>query len=161
MTFALEVPPVEGSDDLRRFEREAELLALLDAPGLPRFFDYAPQAERPYIAMGRAPGVPAVRFCRANDKIRLRPAEVVEVGLQVARTLKYLHERGVLHRDINANNVIIELERAPRVMLIDLDVRCSLPTIICTHLVAMSRLRRPASTFQMAASRCWAGRRPR
>ncbi len=110
----------QDPDDLRRFEREAELLALFDAPGLPRFFDYAPQAERPYIAMGRAPGVPAVRFCRANDKIRLRPAEVVEVGLQVARTLKYLHERGVLHRDINANNVIIELGRVPRVTLIDL-----------------------------------------
>ena len=107
-------------DDLRRFEREAELLALLDAPGLPRFYDHAPQAERPYIAMACAPGVPAARFCLASDTIRLKPAEVLEVGLQAARILKYLHERGVLHRDINANNVIIELGRTPRVTLIDL-----------------------------------------
>jgi serine/threonine protein kinase len=107
-------------DDLRRFEREAKLLALLDAPGLPRFFDYAPLAERPYIAMACAPGVPAVRFCLASDKIRLRPTEVIEVGRQLAQVLALLHERGVLHRDINANNVMIELGRTPRVTLIDL-----------------------------------------
>jgi serine/threonine protein kinase len=106
-------------DDLRRFEREAKLLALLDAPGLPRFFDYAPLAERPYIAMACAPGVPAVRFCLASDKIRLRPAEVIEVGRQLAQVLALLHERGVLHRDINANNVMIELGRTPRVTLLD------------------------------------------
>jgi serine/threonine protein kinase len=106
--------------DLRRFEREAKLLALLDTPGLPRFFDYAPDAERPYIAMARAPGVPAVRFCRTSDKIRLKPAEVAEVGLQLARVLALLHERGVLHRDLNANNVMIELHRTPRVTLLDL-----------------------------------------
>lgn len=117
---ALKFRRSEHPDDLLRFEREAKLLALLDAPGLPRFFDYAPQAERPYIAMARAPGVPAVRFCLTSDKIRLKPAEVVEVGLQVAQVLALLHERGVLHRDVNANNVMIELLRVPKVTLIDL-----------------------------------------
>jgi len=107
-------------DDRRRFEREAKLLALLDAPGLPRFFDYAPLAERPYIAMACAPGVPAVRFCLTSGKIRLKPVEVIEVGRQLAQVLTLLHERGVLHRDINANNVMIELGRTPRVTLIDL-----------------------------------------
>jgi len=107
-------------DDLRRFEREARLLALLDSPGLPRFFDHAPDAVPPYIAMARAPGVPAVRFCRTSDKIRLKPAEVAEVGLQLARVLGLLHERGILHRDLNANNVMIALHRTPRVTLIDL-----------------------------------------
>ncbi len=114
-------------DERRRFEREAGLLAALDAPGLPRFFDYAPLAERPYIAMARAPGLPAARFCLSSDKIRLRPAEVVEVGLQISRTLKYLHERGVLHRDLNANNVIIELGRTPKATLIDLGCAALLP----------------------------------
>ncbi len=107
-------------DDRRRFEREAKLLALLDAPALPRFYDFAAHLERPYIAMARAPGLPAVRYCLTSDKVRLRPAEVLEVGLQVARVLKYLHGRGVLHRDLNANNVMIELARTPRVTLLDL-----------------------------------------
>ena len=107
-------------DDRRRFEREAKLLALLDAPALPRFYDFAAHLERPYIAMAPAPGLPAVRYCLTSDKVRLRPAEVLEVGLEMARVLKYLHSRGVLHRDINANNVMIELARTPRITLIDL-----------------------------------------
>ena len=107
-------------DDRRRFEREAKLLALLDAPALPRFYDFAAHLERPYIAMARATGLPAARYCLTSDKVRLKPAEVLEVGLQVARVLKYLHGRGVLHRDLNANNVMIELARTPRVTLLDL-----------------------------------------
>lgn len=107
-------------DDRRRFEREAKLLALLDAPALPRFYDFATHQGRPYIAMARAPGLPAVRYCLTSDKLRLKPAEVLAVGLQVAQVLKYLHGRGVLHRDINANNVMIELARTPRVTLLDL-----------------------------------------
>ena len=107
-------------DDRRRFEREAKLLALLDAPALPRFYDFAAHLERPYIAMARATGLPAARYCLTSDKVRLRPDEVLEVGLQVARVLKYLHGRGVLHRDLNANNVMIELARTPRVTILDL-----------------------------------------
>lgn len=107
-------------DDRRRFEREAKLLALLDSPALPRFYDFAAHLERPYIAMAPATGLPAVRHCLTSDKVRLRPAEVLAVGLQMARVLKYLHCRGVLHRDINANNVMIELARTPRVTLLDL-----------------------------------------
>jgi serine/threonine protein kinase len=107
-------------DDRLRFEREAKLLALLDVPGLPRFFDYAPEAVPPYIAMACATGVPAARFCLASDQIRLTFVEVVEVGRQLARVLAQLHSRGVLHRDVNANNVLIDLQRAPKVTLIDL-----------------------------------------
>jgi serine/threonine protein kinase len=70
--------------------------------------------------MARAPRCARVRFCRTSDKIRLKPAEVAEVGLQLARVLALLHERGVLHRDLNANNVMIELHRTPRVTLLDL-----------------------------------------
>jgi serine/threonine protein kinase len=107
-------------DDLRRFEREATLLAALDHPGLPRFYDYAPDADPPYIAMGRAQGVLAVTLCRQGDANRLRPLEVAEVGLQLAQILVVLHERGIVHRDINANNVIIDLQRRPVVKLVDL-----------------------------------------
>ena len=114
-------------DDRLRFEREAKLLALLDVPGLPRFYDYAPEAEQPYIAMACATGVPAARFCLASDRIRLTHGEVIEVGRQLARSLAGLHSRGVLHRDVNANNVIIELGRTPRATLIDLGCAALMP----------------------------------
>jgi serine/threonine protein kinase len=107
------------SDDAHRFRREAQLLAMLDHPCIPRFYDYVQIAETPYISMARAPGVPAVKFCRLTDANRLSFAEVAQVGLQLAGVLAHVHARGILHRDVNANNVLIDLQRSPRVMLLD------------------------------------------
>jgi serine/threonine protein kinase len=106
-------------DDAHRFRREAQLLALLNHPCIPRFYDYVQVAETPYISMARAPGVPAVKFCRLTDANRLSFAEVAHVGLQLAGVLAHVHARGILHRDVNANNVLIDLQRSPRVMLLD------------------------------------------
>ena len=107
-------------DDARRFAREATLLAQLCHPCIPRFYDFAPRSVPPYIAMARAAGLPAARLCPPETNIRLTATEVAQVGLQLAETLDFLHTRGVLHRDVNANNVIIDLQREPRVTLIDL-----------------------------------------
>ncbi|MBL9107201.1 MAG: serine/threonine protein kinase [Myxococcales bacterium] len=107
-----------NQDDERRFVREADLLAHLDHPGIPRFYDHAPEAWPPYIAMARAPGVPAVRLC-PPEAPRMKFVELAQVGIQLAEILKYLHARGILHRDLNANNVIIDLGREPRATLID------------------------------------------
>ncbi len=118
--------------DVQRFQREAHLLAFFEHPSIPRFYDYAPGGDPPYIAMARAAGVPAAKFCQLGDGGRLSPVEVAQVGWQVARVLEYIHHRGVLHRDLNANNVLIDLPRAspmtservhldrtPGVMLVD------------------------------------------
>lgn len=72
-------------------------------------------------------------FCSRDEAGRLSPLEVAQVGWEAAQTLAYVHEQGVIHRDINANNVMLELQampgvnstgrvklpRAVRVMLID------------------------------------------
>jgi serine/threonine protein kinase len=92
-------------DEVLRFTREAMLLQTFDHPALPRFYDHAPEASPPYIAMAHAPGRPAARLCSPP---RLRPAEVAAVGVKLADVLAVVHARGVLHRDINANNVLID-----------------------------------------------------
>ena len=47
-----------------RFEREAQVLAAIDHPGVPRLHDASVAGEQPYIAMELAPGNPAVRYPR-------------------------------------------------------------------------------------------------
>ena len=69
-----------NQDDERRFVREADLLAHLDHPGIPRFYDHAPEASPPYIAMARAPGVPAVRLC-PPEAPRMKFVEIAQVGI--------------------------------------------------------------------------------
>src|SRR5690606_4579070 len=53
---ALKILRSAHPDDLDRFRREAQLLAMLDHPCLPRFYDYGQVGDTPYIAMARAPG---------------------------------------------------------------------------------------------------------
>ncbi len=113
--LALKVLRSTDPDDGLRFRREVMLLAAFDHPGVPRYFDYAPAADPPYIAMARARGVPAVTFCSRDEAGRLSPLEVAQVGWEAAQTLAYVHEQGVIHRDINANNVMIELQAMPGV----------------------------------------------
>ncbi len=92
-------------DDALRFTREAMLLQTFDHPALPRFYDHAPESSPPFIAMAHAPGRPASRLCGPP---RLRPSEVAAVGVKLAEVLAMVHARGVLHRDVNANNVLID-----------------------------------------------------
>ena len=94
-----------GPYDALRFAREAKLLQTFNHPSLPRFYDYAPGATPPYIAMAHAPGRPAGRLCSPP---RLKPLEVAAVGVKLARVLAVLHARGVLHRDVNGSNVLID-----------------------------------------------------
>jgi serine/threonine protein kinase len=41
-------------------------------------------------------------------RLGCKPTEVAAVGVKLARVLAVVHARGVLHRDINANNVLID-----------------------------------------------------
>jgi serine/threonine protein kinase len=60
-------------DDAHRFRREAQLLAMLDHPCIPRFYDYVQVAETPYISMARAAGRAGREILPAH---RCEPAEL-------------------------------------------------------------------------------------
>jgi serine/threonine protein kinase len=93
-----------NAEDGLRFAREAKLLDTLEHPAIPRLHDYAPAADPPLIAMAHAKGQPAVRLCTPPS---LRPVEVAALGVKLAQVVAMLHARGVLHRDINASNVLV------------------------------------------------------
>jgi serine/threonine protein kinase len=109
---------LEGNpDDRARFEREAWVLAALDHPGLPDVLDSGTVDGRPYTVMELCAGRPAQRYCEEDTRLRL--AEVLQVGIQVAEALRSVHAIGVIHRDLSAQNVLIEAGREPRVKVID------------------------------------------
>jgi serine/threonine protein kinase len=80
-------------------------------------FDSGTADGRAYTVMELCAGRPAQRYC--EDENRLRPDEVLQVGIQVAEALRSVHAIGVIHRDLSAQNVLIEAGREPRVKVID------------------------------------------
>ena len=101
--------PGAPREDRRRFVREARVLRAVQHPSLPTLVDCRTRRrKRPFIAMSLARGQRASDFCL--EKTRLAPADVIACGRQIAGALAALHERGILHRDINNGNVLIDLE---------------------------------------------------
>jgi serine/threonine protein kinase len=92
-------------DGLTRFAAEARTLAGLSHPGLLTVYDVCLDPYRPYLVMRLVVGSPlAQRLHRGG----LEPGAVALLGAGLAEVLAYVHERGVVHGDIEAGNVIVD-----------------------------------------------------
>lgn len=93
-----------------RFDREYAALTRLDHPAIVRAYRYGhtPEGE-PFLTMERVDGVPAQVYAKQLGRPGApeRTARVLAVGAQVARALAYLHDRGLVHRDLKSSNVLV------------------------------------------------------
>lgn len=97
-----------------RFEREAELLARLSHPALPRFHDWGVTLDGyGWLAIELVRGVPLSQFA-------LRPAwELIPILIPVAEALAAVARAGIVHRDVAPDNVLVAMEDgrfAPKVI---------------------------------------------
>src|SRR5690606_25192017 len=84
-----------------RFEREADLAAQLDHPGIIAVYDRGSENGQLWISMQYVDGVDAASV----DVRTLPPERAVQIVEGVAEALDYAHGRGVLHRDVKPANI--------------------------------------------------------
>ncbi|MBI5608350.1 MAG: serine/threonine protein kinase [Deltaproteobacteria bacterium] len=90
----------------RRFEQEALVTAQLDHPGIPTVYERSAGGDGHWYTMRLVEGEPLSallkRAARYEDRLMYLP-----VLAAVAQTLAHAHERGVIHRDIKPDNVVV------------------------------------------------------
>ncbi len=91
---------------LKRFRREARSAATLNHPNVVQVYDQSRSQDGVYyIAMEHVPGgTLKERIAREGP---LDPKEAARLGAQVAEALRAAHERGVVHRDVKSQNVLL------------------------------------------------------
>ena len=87
----------------RRFEREADVVARLEHPGIVGVLDRGTEDGHLWIAMQFVQGTDAASW----DAAAQPPANVVGLLAGIASALDYAHSRGVLHRDVKPANILI------------------------------------------------------
>jgi len=100
----LPVKSIENSQAKKRLFREAKAAATLDHPNICTIHEVNEQADSPFIVMQYIDGVTLWSKTRNNP---LASSEVVNIGIQAAEALAEAHSRGVIHRDIKPQNVMI------------------------------------------------------
>lgn len=88
---------------VRRFEREADVVAQLEHPGIVGVFDRGADDDHLWIAMQYIRGTDAASWRSVGQS----PATVVRLLAETASALDFAHSRGVLHRDVKPANILI------------------------------------------------------
>jgi serine/threonine protein kinase/tetratricopeptide (TPR) repeat protein len=92
------------ADRLRRFHTEARAASALNHPNILVIHDFGDLDGRPFIVTEFVEGV---TLRQRLDAGRLTLHEAIEIGSQVAGALAAAHARGIVHRDVKPDNVMI------------------------------------------------------
>ncbi len=93
---------IQDRDDTRRFERERQILAALDHPGIARLLDGGIHDQRPYAVLEYVEGRP-ITECGCKGDLR----GCIELMLKVCEAVTAAHHRFVVHRDLKPGNVLV------------------------------------------------------
>ena len=127
-----------AEEERERFLHEARLVARLVHPHIVRVLEFGVEAEVPLLVMDYAPNGTLRR--RLPRDTPLEPLSILPYVQQVAEALHYAHVRGLVHRDVKPENML--LGREDEVLLGDFGIA----------LIAQStRVEKPEEVFGTAS----------
>ena len=90
---------------VRRFIHESKAVSMLSHPNIVTVYDVSVASELKYIVLEYAEGITLKEYLQKNGP--LSPDEIIHIAVQILSGLQHAHSRGIIHRDIKPQNIII------------------------------------------------------
>jgi serine/threonine protein kinase len=94
----------ESDESVARFLREAKAASRLQHPAIMTIYQFGVEENTRYLAMEFIDGKTLKRIISGRP---MPVNEICEIAMQVADGLSVAHERGVIHRDLKAENIMV------------------------------------------------------
>lgn len=106
----LKTPGYNDTTQVKRFKQEARAVARLEHPNIIRILETSGDEEPSFIAMEYVGG----GTLREKLKLGSLPrSESVNIVRQIGAALHYAHSQGIIHRDVNPNNILLDTSQEP------------------------------------------------
>ncbi len=89
----------------RRFRAESQAVAMLSHPNIVSVYDVSHSDDIEYIVMELIDGITLKQYLQ--KKSVLDPSEVLNFSIQIAKALEHAHSKGIIHRDIKPQNIML------------------------------------------------------
>ena len=104
-----------GSEDfIRRFRNESKAIALLSHPNIVKIYDVGFTDKLQFIVMEYIDGITLTEYIAKQGVLKWK--DVVHFTMQILKALQHAHDRGIVHRDIKPQNVMLLSDGTIKVM---------------------------------------------
>lgn len=104
----------ESDEFLRRFKNESKAISLLSHPNIVKVFDVSFSEKVNYIVMEYIDGITLKEYIQQKNILPWKDA--VHFITQILRALQHAHDRGIVHRDIKPQNIMLLPDGSLKVM---------------------------------------------
>ena len=89
----------------RRFKNESKAIAVLSHPNIVKVFNVSYGDRLQYIVMEYVEGITLKEYIEQQGRLGIK--ETVHFTMQILRALQHAHDKGIVHRDIKPQNIML------------------------------------------------------